>query len=206
MATYKKLANVIETYCPSQAARFVEVVKTLDVDLIIYPLLSDATLLSTHSMKESLGELTLVAVDKLCARNSVDSLISLVEKMAPIILSDETTSTTDTSRITNMISVACEKALSLGRSVPLATYKKLVKIIGRYCPSQFVRFVEVVKSLDLDSIIYPLVSDHTLWSSASDCMKNSLGLLALHCADVLHARVSSGLGTATLWRYIFELP
>ena len=200
LVTYKKLVNVIETYCPSQAARFVEVVKTLDVDNIIHPLLSDATLLSsTHSMKKSLGELTFVAVDKLCARNSVDSLISLVEKMAPILLSDETTSTTDTSRVTNMISVACEKALSLRRSVPLATYKKLVKIIGSYCPSKATRLVEAVKTLDVDLIIYPLVSDHSLWSSASHCMKNSLGLLALHCADVLHARVSSGLGTATLW-------
>ena len=62
------------------------------------------------------------------------------------------------------------------------------------------RFVEVVKSLDLDSIIYPLVSDYgTLRSTASDSMKNALGLLTLHCAQILDARQSSNLGTATLW-------
>jgi len=117
--------------------------------------------------------------------------------MAPIFLSGDNVDNDQSLLFKNMASVACEKALSQPRT--LATYKKLVSIIGRYCPSKAMGFVEVLKTLDVDNIIYPLVSDHTLWSSASDCMKNSLGLLALHCADVLHARVSSGLGTATLW-------
>jgi len=102
-----------------------------------------------------------------------------------------------------MASIACEKILVSSqphhKSDTLTTYKKLVKVIGTYCPSQAPRFVEAAKSLDVDSILYPLVLNVTLRSTASECMKSSLGLLTLHCAHILNSRVSTDLGSITVW-------
>jgi len=148
-------------------------------------------------------EETLVdAIDKMCLYNSVESAVALTEEIAP-----KASSHTDSSErmrvCTQMASIACEKMLknSASTSSPLkpASYKSLVKVIGRFCLSCASEFVSFAKKLDIDTIIFPLVSDVVLRSTVSDIMTDSLDSLLYHCVEHIAARISNGLGIVNVW-------
>ena len=97
------------------------------------------------------------AVEKLCLRKKADVAIELhvaielLEKIASSSNPSEDNTSSDQSRTCIiMASIACEKVLAQPKSATLATYKKLANVIETYCPSQAARFVEVVKTLDVD--------------------------------------------------------
>eukprot|EP00571_Detonula_confervacea_P016925 CAMPEP_0172302644 /NCGR_PEP_ID=MMETSP1058-20130122/4309_1 /TAXON_ID=83371 /ORGANISM="Detonula confervacea, Strain CCMP 353" /LENGTH=407 /DNA_ID=CAMNT_0013013193 /DNA_START=166 /DNA_END=1389 /DNA_ORIENTATION=- len=142
------------------------------------------------------GGILVEATEKLCLHGSTDVAVALVEKIAA-----PSSSTSEQSSIcARMASIACEKILaSSSKSTTLDTYKKLVRIIGTYCPSFAQRFTASAKLLDVDSIIYPLVTDNALKAAASNSMKDSLSVLAIFSAQKLSSRVSNALGDTTIW-------
>jgi len=81
----------------------------------------------------------------------------------------------------------------------LAAYKKLVKIIGNYCPSFAPRFIALAEHLDVDSILYPLVTDSIFRSAANDSTKSFLNTLTNCCAQILHSDASIDLGSIVVW-------
>ncbi|KAL7496125.1 hypothetical protein ACHAWT_005551 [Skeletonema menzelii] len=147
------------------------------------------------------------AVEKLCDRGKSDNALAFLESLAP---KDEEES--DRSDICSKLAeVAFDKILaSLQAPAPtdaiksarLGVCKKLVVGIGkgRFCLSQAIKFVEVAKSLDVDSVLFPLVSDPTLRSNACDSVIHSLDLLTRYCAQVIKTRLSSvDLGDVAVW-------
>lgn len=107
-----------------------------------------------------------------------------------------------------MANIACDKMIGeLDRSrrfkepslFPL--YKKLLRLVGNYCPAAIAtKFVALGKNLDVDKMLFPLLTDASLRSSSSaDVMKNTLSELTIHCAKVLHSRVLSDPNIVTAW-------
>jgi hypothetical protein len=144
------------------------------------------------------------AAEKLCERGKSDIALALVESLAP---KDEDKS--DQSEICSKLAVvACDRVLASIQATPptnaiksntLGVCKNLIVGIGRFCSSKAPKFVEVAKSLDIDSVLFPLVSDATLRSNADVCVRNSLHLLTRHCAHILNTRLSVELGNITVW-------
>ena len=81
----------------------------------------------------------------------------------------------------------------------LLTCKSMLGIIGSHNPSAAARYVDFVKTLDVDSIVYPLVSDKNIQKSATEQIKSSLYSLTTHCAQILKSRVSKNLGSIHVW-------
>lgn len=145
------------------------------------------------------------AVKELCERVKSDIALSFLQSIAP-----KDTEKSDRSDIcSELAGVACDNILSslqapfanaAIKSTGLGVCKKLVVVIGRFCPPKASKFVDVVKSLDVDSILFPLVSDPTLRSNACDSVIHSLDLLTRHCAQIIKMRLSSvKLDDVTVW-------
>mmetsp|Transcript_14252 Transcript_14252/g.30354 ORF Transcript_14252/g.30354 Transcript_14252/m.30354 type:complete len:821 (+) Transcript_14252:234-2696(+) len=143
-------------------------------------------------------ELLVEATSKLCLYGSSDDAVALVEKIAPTISSSESERSRTCAKIA---SITCEEILANSQKSPksLDTYKKIVKIISTHCPSFAPKFTSSAKQLDVSSILYHLVTNNALRAAACDSMKESLGLLTHHCAQVLSSRVTNELGSVTLW-------
>lgn len=144
------------------------------------------------------------AVEKLCDRDKSDIALDLLDSLA---LNDDDKS--DRSDIcSKLAAVACDKILTslqapsrndAVKSTRLAVCKKVLVSIGKFCSSKTAKFVEVAKSLDFDSVLFPLVSDTTLRSNSCDSVINSVNLLTQHCAHVLKMRLSVELDNVTVW-------
>ena len=80
----------------------------------------------------------------------------------------------------------------------LLTCKGMLGIIDSHNPSAATRYVDFVKTLDVD-IVYPLVSDNTIRKSATEQIQSSLHSLTTHCAQILKSRVSKNLGSIHVW-------
>ena len=95
--------------------------------------------------------------------------------------------TSEKSRVCNrMATIACNKILAISRnSMSSDMFKKLAKFIGSYCPALAPTFTAYAKLLDASSVLYPLVTDNALRAAANDEMKESLSVLANHCARAL---------------------
>ncbi|KAL7548481.1 hypothetical protein ACHAWF_011759 [Thalassiosira exigua] len=137
----------------------------------------------TSFLASSVGEYEKVligAAERLCQHGNIDDAIELANKVAVASGSSE-----DASRICDrMGSIACERALSnTQNSSTLETCKKLVRIIGKRCPSFVPRFTEFAKKLDVRLILYPLVTDSPLRVAAEESMKESLSSLTICCAS-----------------------
>jgi hypothetical protein len=170
------------------------------------PVLLTSATVSIMQLCESFGwaeykDVLVDAVENLCERGKSDIALALVESLAP---KDEDKSSDRSDVCSKLASVACGKILAslrapANKSNMLGVCKNLVVSIGRFCPSKALEFVEVAKSLDFDSVLFPLVPDATLRSNACDCVINSLDLLQRHCSHVLDSRVSAELGYVTVW-------
>ena len=143
------------------------------------------------------------AVEKLCERGKSDIALSFVNSITPVLLitpKDEDKS--DRSDICSQLAaVAYDKMLAslqapstINSTKQLEVCKKLVVGIGRFCSSKAPQFVEVAKSLDVDSVLFPLVSDPMLRSNTCDSVTSSLNLLTSQCANILNARLSTDFG------------
>uniref|UniRef100_A0A7S3VEI6 Uncharacterized protein n=1 Tax=Chaetoceros debilis TaxID=122233 RepID=A0A7S3VEI6_9STRA len=147
------------------------------------------------------NEATFVEASKtLSLYGNANIVFALVEKISPIAMSSPG-HVCERSRIcAQMSSVACEKVLAtFQKSTTLDTCKRLVRIIGKYCPSFAPRFTQSAKQLDVSSVLYPLVADNALRAGTTDVMQGSLRLLTNHCAWVLNSRLSGDLGAVEIW-------
>lgn len=140
----------------------------------------------------------LEATEKL-SLGTASNALSFVEKLAPI----GSAANTDRSKACErMASIVCEKILSSSSTSArtLETYKQLVKTIANYCPSFAARFTESAKQLDVDTILYPLVTDNVLQAAVGQSMKDCFNSLAFFTAQKLSSRVSTEqFGSVTSW-------
>ena len=137
-------------------------------------------------------------------RNSFEymhSPIDLMEKFHPATRED-----TDCSRVcAKMATIACDELFKglqeMQGSSLIPIYTKFVRLIANFCPAVAPRFETFVKNLDIDVMLYPLLSDEYFRSSASSSGvgKNILSQLTNHCAQLLHSRVSSDPDIITAW-------
>ena len=175
------------------------------------PTLLLSSAMSLLSMCEKYGwikyeDVLVKAAEKLCQYGNASCIVELVEKFTTIA-SVSSKHATDRSRIcSRMATIACGKILARAQPLSphqyfstLSTYKNLARVIGTYCPSMAPRFVESAKTLDIDSILYPLVTDKTLRSSATVSIMDSVRSLTLYCATKLKSRVSTNLGSINVW-------
>ena len=144
------------------------------------------------------------AVNKLCL-HKVDIALALVEKVIGFASSKE-----DTHRsivCSRMASSVCERMLpdnlpsdSSHRGLfTLAACKRLFGVIQSHNPSAAPRFVAIVQTLDIDLVLYPLVTDSTVQKSINEQMKPSLCMLTTHCAQMLKSRLSAYVGGVNMW-------
>ena len=140
----------------------------------------------------------------------VQTAIDLIEKIHPPPIGDS-----DCSRVcVKLATIACDeifkgweamhKNYSYNRRgirhlIPF--YTKFVRLIAKFCPTMSPRFETFAKNFDVDQMLYPLLSDENFRSSASvnDAGKGILRQLTTHCAQLLHARVSSDPDVVTAW-------
>jgi hypothetical protein len=144
------------------------------------------------------------AVNKLCL-HKVDIALALVEKVIGFASSKE-----DTHRsivCSRMASSVCERMLpdnlpsdsSHRGLLTLAACKRLFGVIQSHNPSAAPRFVAIVQTLDIDLVLYPLVTDSTVQKSINEQMKPCLCKLTTHCAQMLKSRLSAYIGGINMW-------
>mmetsp|Transcript_2790 Transcript_2790/g.4114 ORF Transcript_2790/g.4114 Transcript_2790/m.4114 type:complete len:1196 (+) Transcript_2790:84-3671(+) len=170
------------------------------------PTLLDTADASLVSMCEALGwnelETVLVeSVEMLCKYRNTEKAVLLVDKISAA-------SEGHRLRIcSKMAKIACDKMIEELRGTRqyrsaqrLPLYKKLLWLVGNYCPTIAPKFVTLAKNLDVDAILYPLLTDVALRSSSSvEAMKNTLSELTTHCAQILSSRVSSDSSIVSAW-------
>ncbi|KAL7445610.1 hypothetical protein ACHAXM_009944 [Skeletonema potamos] len=145
------------------------------------------------------------SIEKLCKYSNAERAVLLVEKIAPAA----SESHNHRFRIcSEMAKIACDKMIDeLGtrryRSDDrhrLTLYKKLLWLVSNYCPTIAPKFVTFATKLDVDLVLYPLLTDVALRSSSSaEGMKNTLSQLTNHCVELLTSRVSSDPNIVTAW-------
>ena len=135
----------------------------------------------------------------------METAIDLIKKIHPAPVGDS-----DCSRVcAKMATIACDETFK-GLEVIhkknhfrylLPLYTKLVRLIANFCPAMATGFETMVKNFDVDQMLYPLLSDESFRSNASvnDVAKNMLRQLTTHCAQLLHARLSSDPDVVTAW-------
>jgi len=170
------------------------------------PRLLDTVDASLVSICEALGwnevENVLVeSVEMLCKYRSTEKAVLLVDKISAA-------SEGHRLRIcSKMAKIACDKMIEELRETRqyrsaqrLPLYKKLLWLVGNYCPTIAPKFVTLAKNFDVDAILYPLLTDVALRSSSSvEAMKNTLSELTTHCAQILNSRVSSDSSIVSAW-------
>ena len=145
------------------------------------------------------------SVEALCRSSFKEKAVLLVDKIAP----PASERRGHRFRIcSEMAKIACNKMIielsvscqdKSGHRLPL--YKKLLFLVGNYCPTLAPKFVTVAKNLDVDAMLHPLLTDVALRSSSSaDAMKNILSQLTMHCVELLNSRVSSDPDIVTAWQ------
>jgi hypothetical protein len=166
------------------------------------PLVSICNALGWNELEDILVE----SVDKIFqfAKSDyyyMERAIDLIEKIHPTTRQDN-----DCSRVcAKMATIACDGLFNglhaKQGSYPVPTYSKFIRLIADFCPTMAPRFETFAKNLDVEQMLYPLLSNENFRSSAStsDAGKNTLSYLTNHCAQLLHSRVSSDPNIVTAW-------
>jgi hypothetical protein len=147
------------------------------------------------------------SVEMLCKHYRTEKAVLLVDKIAPA--ASEGQGHDHRFRIcSKMAKIACDKMIDELRQAyqyrndthRLPLYKKLLWLVGNYCPTIAPKFVTLAKNLDVDSMLHPLLTDGALRSSSSaDGMMNTLSQLTNHCVELLTSRGSSDPNNVTAW-------
>mmetsp|Transcript_4401 Transcript_4401/g.6749 ORF Transcript_4401/g.6749 Transcript_4401/m.6749 type:complete len:315 (+) Transcript_4401:565-1509(+) len=137
----------------------------------------------------------------------METSLDLIEKIHPAPVGDS-----DCSRVcVKMATVACDEMfkglkvlherVTQGYLILTPLYRKFIRLIANFCPAMAPRFESFMKNVDVDDIVYPILTDEEFRSiaSASDVVKNTLRQLTLHYAQLLHTRVSSDPDIVTAW-------
>ena len=170
------------------------------LDTVDVPLVKLCETLGWNEMNDVLVE----SVKMLCKHRNTEEAVLFVDKIAPAVSEGSSHRLRICSK---MAKIACDeeiKRLDDARRYKSANdflrYKKLLWLVGNYCPTIAPKFVTLAKKLDVDAILYPLLTDIGLRSSSSaDAMKTTMSELTNHCAQLLNSRVGSDPDTVTAW-------
>lgn len=164
------------------------------------PVVSLCDALGWNKLEDVLVE----SIKMLCKHGSIEEALFFVDKIAP----PASEGSSHRLRIcSKMAKIACDKQIEeftrlrqYKSASYLPRYKKVLWLVGNYCPAIAPKFVTLAKKLDVNAILYPLLTDVALRSSSStDAMKKTLNELTIHCAQTLNSRVASNPDTATAW-------
>jgi len=164
------------------------------------PLVSLCEALGWNKLEDVLVE----SIKILCKCRNIEKALFFVDRIAP----PASEGSCHRLRIcSKMAKIVCDKQIEELRDAhryrsasDLPRYKKVLWLVGNYCPAIAPKFVTLAKKLSVNAILYPLLTDVALRSSSStDAMKNTLSELTIHCAQILSSRVASNPDTAMAW-------
>jgi len=153
------------------------------------PLVSICNALGWNELENVLLE----SVEMLCKYQNTEVAVLLVDKIAPATPEGQGHRFRICSK---MAKIACDKMIDELREARqyrsahhLPLYKKLLWLVGNYCPRIAPKFVTLAKNLDVDVMLYPLLTDDAIRSGTSaDEMKNTLNQLTVYCVELLNSR------------------